>query len=248
MRAPTIAFVCLALPAAVRAGDEPPTLAPEVGAKLLLSDLAKEPHKPTLPKELQTPGEVFWGLYRVSIDARGAVTEVKVLRSAEVKVLHSAAVVDKGPLPPAARALDERWVATIKTWRYRPHVVNGKPAPFAYAHRVHVNGNPRFDGGKATMLAPEVAAGLLEVDVNKPPHQPTLPSSHNRPGMLAWGLYKVCVDTSGEVDHVRMIKSVDVQVDQLWMTTVRAWRYKPYVRDGQTLPFCYTLQLKVAAS
>jgi len=248
MRAPTLALLCLTTAATgARAGDELPTLAPNVAGELLITDVQKDPHKPTLPRELDVPGHYFWGLYKITVTAGGEIADVKVVRSA--------AFLDEGPVPPAARGLDDSWIAAIKTWRYRPYQVNGKAVPFCYVHRVQF-GKPKVDSHLANrfaaygpkMLAPNVGTGQLAIDPKVPPHKLTLPPDRVGNGDTFWGLYKICVATSGEVVNVGMVKSAgERDIDDRWMAVIRGWRYRPYLIQGQPVPFCYTLRLQVTA-
>jgi len=57
---------------------------------------------------------------RVCVDARGSVTDVRVLRSA-------------GP------ALDSQFPTVLRRWRYRPMKVDGQPVPFCYLLRYEVS-------------------------------------------------------------------------------------------------------------
>jgi outer membrane biosynthesis protein TonB len=221
-------------------GGEPPMLAPQVGSKQLLSDVTRPPDVPSLPPELAKRAQ-YWGLYRVCVDSAGAVSHVSVLRSALDPAAGLTPETQK-----AADGLDARWIETMKKWRYRPHVVEGKPGAFCYAHRVQLG--PAAPP-PAVMVAPTVGAGQLLSDYTKPPHKPTLTPGLAKPGESYWGLYKICVAVTGEVAKVNVIKSAhDDQLDARWMDVIKSWRYRPYRVGGREAPFCYTLRLQVAAT
>jgi outer membrane biosynthesis protein TonB len=65
------------------------------------------------PAELNRAGNRLWGMLAICADESGAVTSVKTIKSAHPD-------------------FDPEIVAKIKTWRYHPYVVNGKPVPFCY--------------------------------------------------------------------------------------------------------------------
>jgi hypothetical protein len=98
----------------------PVMLAPNVGTGLRLTDVNKSPHTPRLPRRLSRAGMTLWGLYKVCVDVDGAVTWVNTMKSADTI------------------AVDARWKTAIRTWRYRPHQVDGKPRPFCTPARVQV--------------------------------------------------------------------------------------------------------------
>jgi TonB family protein len=100
--------------------DGPVMLAPNVGGKLLRTDVNQSPHKPRLPPSLNRKGFTVWGLYKVCVDADGAVTWVTTMKSA-----HSP-------------TLDASWKTAIRTWRYQPHQVDGKPRAFCVPLRLQV--------------------------------------------------------------------------------------------------------------
>ena len=98
-----------------RLQNRPPArmLAPDVGAGLLLTDLAKDPHAPRIPADSNIIAT--WGVYQICAELDGSVYQVKVIKSADP-------------------SLDARWTDQMKTWRYRPHLVAGAPSRFCYPH------------------------------------------------------------------------------------------------------------------
>jgi hypothetical protein len=224
-----------------QAGSEPLLVVPQVGSQQLLSDVTRPPDGLSLPTELEKRGQPYWGLYRVCVDSAGAVSHVSVLRSALDPAAGLTAETQK-----AADGLDARWIETIKKWRYRPHLVDGNPRAFCYAHRVQLG--PAAPP-PAVMVAPIVGTGQLLSDYTKPPHKPTLTPGLAKPGETHWGLYKICVTVTGEVAKVNVIKSAhDDELDARWMETIKTWRYRPYRVGGREVPFCYTLRLQIDAT
>jgi hypothetical protein len=102
--------------------DEIVMLAPNTGARQRISDVQQPPHRPIIPSSIRDRvGKVAWGLYKVCVDATGVVHAVTTMRPAQ----------DVGPLDPL-------WRATIRTWRYRPYQIDGRPVAFCTPVRVQV--------------------------------------------------------------------------------------------------------------
>jgi periplasmic protein TonB len=98
----------------------PISVAPSVGASYRLTDLEDPRYRPSLPSAINRPGMSVWGVFRICVAADGHVTEVTVIKSADALV-------------------DNDWVAKMKTWRYRPYSVDGRPVPFCHPARIVVN-------------------------------------------------------------------------------------------------------------
>jgi len=228
------------LAAASEVGDPsagPQQLSAEAGAKLLLSDVQRAPHKLTLPPDLARHGLVYWGLYKICVDPQGQVAEVKVLRSATGR---------KATTPEPRADLDQHWIRIVKGWRYRPHQVDGQARPFCYVANLEVDEAYVERDGRLT-LPFDSRHDLLLSDVQKPPHQLTLPPALNRAGMVHWGLYKLCIGTKGEVTKVTTIKPAGEGLDGEWAKVIRTWRHKPYLVDGTPTPVCYVRRLEARA-
>jgi hypothetical protein len=108
---------CATAPANPRA--EPVMLSPGEGGALLDVYVGHRPYAPRLPPRLQTPGTVVWGTFQVCVSTDGEVTGVRIVQSAD-------------------KLVDEDWVETLRTWRYRPYLQNGVRLPFCYLARVEV--------------------------------------------------------------------------------------------------------------
>jgi hypothetical protein len=86
----------------------------------LAVDVSQPPYKPRMPARLNVPGNVVWGKFRICADETGEVSDVSILTSALPEV-------------------DADWVKKIRSWRYRPHLVDGRPVPFCYNTLVQVH-------------------------------------------------------------------------------------------------------------
>jgi protein TonB len=86
-------------------------IAPNVAIGQLAIDPHVDPHRVRLPPALARAGLQVWALVRVCVDRDGRVDDVHLLKSADPVV-------------------DPLIVAALRTWRYRPYQVNGRPVPF----------------------------------------------------------------------------------------------------------------------
>jgi TonB family protein len=100
--------------------SEPVMIAPNVGTGQRMSDTTQAPYRPTLPSELQGPGSTYWGLYKVCVSTKGETAGVEIMRST------------------GHAALDERWIAAIRQWRYQPYRVRDQAVPFCYPTRIEI--------------------------------------------------------------------------------------------------------------
>jgi hypothetical protein len=124
--------------------------------------------------------------------------------------------------------------------------ITDRGGPGSLAGRVSFSSDPlAFD--TVVMLAPNVGGKRLRTDITKDPYRPHMPPDMNRSGFLIWGLFKVCVDSTGAVTRVSTMKSADVQADAQWMALIRTWRYQPYELDGRAIAFCHPMRLQVGA-
>lgn len=211
-------------------------LAPKLGVALRESNVEQPPHRLTLPPELDTPTAAYWGLFKICVGTTGEVARVDVVKSTGDK-----------------ERLDARWSAAMRTWRYKPHQVNGRATPFCHPIRVEIRNAAAAapDAGapnEPVTVAPRIGVGQRLTDPTKPPYKPTLPADLNKVGAVYWGLFKICVAATGEVTHVNVIRSTEAAgLDQRWIATMKTWRYRPYSVDGKPVPFCHPVRLQVKA-
>jgi protein TonB len=106
-------------------GEPPPPpastfLPPRVASGRLAIDPQDPRYQAHLPAALARAGMTLWAMLKVCVRADGQVGEVTVIRSAD-------------PI------LDPVIVAVIKTWRYQPFSVNGRPVPFCTNVRYEIS-------------------------------------------------------------------------------------------------------------
>jgi hypothetical protein len=95
-------------------------------------------------------------------------------------------------------------------------------------------------------LPPGVGKAQLISDmVNDPRYRPPLPAELSVRGSVYWGLFTICVDAAGGVVHVKQLRLVHPLLDGPWQSVLLGLRYRPYLVDGQAVPFCYPMRLEV---
>jgi periplasmic protein TonB len=65
---------------------------------------------------------------------------------------------------------------------------------------------------------------------------PTLPVGASAPGLEGTVVLKTVVDDSGKVETVRLVEGNPALADAA-IHAVKQWRYRPYVRNGKSVPF-----------
>jgi outer membrane biosynthesis protein TonB len=96
--------------------DSPRTLPPNVAKGNLAIDPQATQHRAKLPGYVH--GSV-WALMKVCVDRNGDVIDVKILKGVDGNV-------------------DASFVSAIRTWRYTPYKVDGRPVPFCTNVRYEV--------------------------------------------------------------------------------------------------------------
>src|SRR3954470_8927978 len=107
---------------------------------------------------------------------------------------------------------------------------------------------PKPTEALAIMLPPTIGNGQRLTDLNDPRYRPTLPPQLNRGGMVVWGLFRICVTTSGRVKDVKILKSADALVDNSWTQVIHRWEHRPYSSAGRPVPFCHAARIEVRAA
>lgn len=86
-------------------------------------------------------------------------------------------------------------------------------------------------------------------DIGDPRMRPSLPREFEGSGAVVWGLYRICVDHTGQVRSVQILQSaLPGGFDASWIAKIENWRYKPYQVNGRPMPFCAPLRVQVQAS
>ena len=64
------------------------------------------------------------------------------------------------------------------------------------------------------------------------------------PGETRWALFRICVDTAGQVDDVERLSGSAPEEGRPFVSAARGWRYRPHQKDGAPVPFCYLLRVQ----
>jgi hypothetical protein len=96
-------------------------------------------------------------------------------------------------------------------------------------------------------LGPDVGTAQLITDIRSDPQlRPSLPPELRVRGAHYWALYKICVDSAGDVSTVTPIRKPDDDaVDHRWQAMIHHWRYRPYTIDGRPVPFCHPMRVDI---
>ena len=147
---------------------------------------------------------------RIVVDARGNVSEVRVLR---------------GPkeLVPAA-------IASVKSWQYEP------PLPAPVVDIVEVSyGFPRTCPGSESDSGGVISGARLvnnrgkvfAVPENDEYTLPPYPDEERKAGAVGKMVLGVTLDPDGQVKGVRALKSLSPGLDKAAIDTVGRWKFKP---------------------
>jgi TonB family protein len=108
-------------PHCIGIGDAPARfLPPTVARGQLAIDPQDERYRVHLPTAMATAGMSVWALVKICVGVDGNVSQVKILKSADP-------------------ALDPTIVAVLRTWRYQPYTLDGRPVPFCTTVRYEIS-------------------------------------------------------------------------------------------------------------
>ncbi len=68
---------------------------------------------------------------------------------------------------------------------------------------------------------------------------PPFPASLRRTGAIYRVLVRIYVTAAGTVDRVTLMKGADPQLDEGVLSTVKTWRFRPYMANAMPIPFSY---------
>jgi hypothetical protein len=94
-----------------------------------------------------------------------------------------------------------------------------------------------------------IKAGKRLTPLGNPDVTPVLPPELKQSGFLVWGLFKVCVAATGQVQRVDVVRSaLPGGFDRSWIAKIEKWRYDAYQVSGRPVPFCFPLRLQVGTT
>jgi periplasmic protein TonB len=98
----------------------PKFLPPNVAKMSLLINPQDDAYRAKVPPALARAGMVLWAMLKVCVKTDGHVDEVKILKGADP-------------------TLDPNIIAAIRTWRFKPYSVDGRPVPFCTNYRYEIS-------------------------------------------------------------------------------------------------------------
>jgi TonB family protein len=179
------------------------------------------------------------------------VVVVRVLVSNTGKVEEAVAVAGQGELPAVA-------VAGVKSWKYRPYMVDGKPQEIqstvtimfrdGVGKRMNfsgagvagmsgiggVAGMAGMTGGAASFVAPpgtaRVSSGVVQgLAMSQPqPMYPPIAKAAHVQGVV---VMHALISKTGDIENLQTISGPPMLVGAA-MDAVRKWKYRPYVLNG----------------
>jgi hypothetical protein len=93
-------------------------------AALLAVDVTRPPYQPSVPAGAAAAGTSLSGLFSVCASMEGNVARAEVRESS------------------GSDTVDRRWLETLRSWRYRPYLVGGKPVAFCSEARLQAVAPP----------------------------------------------------------------------------------------------------------
>ena len=150
-------------------------------------------------------------------------------------------------------------IATAREWKFRPFTLRGQPTPVCALWRMTSGSDaadevlpappPPSRGKRAPLMFIEnaklIAGKRISGERNIGPDEHTLraierarPKGMSRDTKLV-GTFRICLDASGVPESVLPLRSTgSAEYDAKIMTTMRTWRYSPYLVDGEAVPVC----------
>ncbi|HEY2797293.1 MAG TPA: energy transducer TonB [Thermoanaerobaculia bacterium] len=97
----------------------------------------------------------------------------------------------------------------------------------------------RGDGDEILPVGGDVRAPILLERL-----EPDYPEAARRARLQGTVILEATITTSGEVQQVRVLKSVNPLLDEAAVRAVRVWRYRPATLDGRTVPVYLTVTVR----
>jgi hypothetical protein len=188
-------------------------------------------------------------------DAARAVLDAKLVetKSTSMALWLKVCIDDTGAVTAArpqatwSPTVDEIAVAQARRWSFEPFLLDGKPAAVcALVGSTHPDGTaaPTFPVAAYALDRPSVPPAALERDrvagiKNLLPDGADKQEIHESNKDKIVGSYKMCVDATGAVDVVTVLKSTGLlRYDDFIVRSLRTWRYKPQLVGGKPSGVC----------
>jgi hypothetical protein len=187
---------------------------------LALGALVVSPHRPGSHRGLGTP---------IDVDIAAAAPHTPAPRQA-----YQGPMLRRRPHTPAPRPR--------RSSPRAPRLLAVQPPPFQPAPATAAP--PERPPAQASRPEPEwissSAAGYLRTYDRFPEPPDSLPRRRAPYLVVA----RLCVGTEGQVEAVSIEQGAAPALDALLSNTLRTWRYRPLIVDGQRRPFCHVIRIK----
>jgi hypothetical protein len=206
-------------------GDALPTITPETLESLRTAGQ----RDPAIPGVTNEPTTAIYAWVKTCIDGEGKVTGTHVREAST---------------PAAARL----FLAAIADWSFKPFAPAGQPLPVC---SLVVLGKPFADVVKSAEIPTptRMPDGTLMISPRSlhrtsgktfvVPDDHTKAAIHNAGISRIVGTYQFCVNDSGHIGNLAMVRSTGVPpYDALIMREISHWEYAPYVDEGKVIPVC----------
>jgi TonB family protein len=88
-------------------------------------------------------------------------------------------------------------------------------------------------------MAPKFLPAGLARGLRASGENPAFPPALRKPGASYRVLAKYCISPTGTVEQVKIVQSGGAQLDEIVQSTVKQWRFRPYLSaSGLPVPFC----------
>ena len=94
-------------------------------------------------------------------------------------------------------------------------------------------------------LSSRLGHAQLAINPSSEAYRVRLPSAIERLGESFQTTVSVCVNASGNVSKVNVLRSAGPGVDSALVKALSRWRYRPLLEDGSARPFCYVFSYDV---
>ncbi len=205
-------------PIKIKGDAQPPTLIKKVA--------------PVYPEEARKQRIEGTVILEATVDVKGAVQSVKILRSVP--------------------ALDQAAIDAVKQWVYEPTLIDGKPRAVVFTVTVRFVLDKDKKGGKAAAegVSGEAKEPLKAAGTDEPPTlikkvSPVYPEEARKQGIEGTVILEATVDVKGAVQNVKILRSV-AALDQAAVDAVKQWVYEPKVIGGKPVPVTFTVTVRFA--
>ncbi|HET9954386.1 MAG TPA: TonB family protein [Polyangiaceae bacterium] len=91
----------------------------------------------------------------------------------------------------------------------------------------------------------QIARQQLLINPDVDPYKVRMPPALARSGATSDSVVRICVSKQGNVTGVSIVKPGLGVIDQQLPTVIRRWRYRPIMKNGEPIEFCYVMRYEL---